>query len=93
MDTKALMWVILGVILILAGITSSLREGRSTSAPSAERAVTVPRESSTLFAGKPEEASPPPRTPAASAKKIDTGFDIDPIRGLRRKDQNEEYFK
>lgn len=75
MDTKSVMWVIIGLILIFAGIVSSLRENRDHPANSA----------------KPIVLESPQPAPAVK-KDIDTGFTIDPIRGLRRKDANEKYF-
>ena len=71
MDAKALIWTVLGLLLILGGIVSSLREGRE-----------APR----------QEARPPVAAPPAE-KKFDTGFTIDPVKGLSRKDENVEYFK
>ncbi len=73
MDIKSVMWIILGIILILGGIVSSLEQEKSHPA-AAPRPVTV------------EPA------PAKSEKDLDTGFFIDPIKGLRRKEANEKYF-
>lgn len=72
MDAKALIWTILGLLLILGGIVSSLRESGE-----------APR----------QEARPPVAVPPAVEKKFDTGFSIDPVKGLSRKDENVEYFK
>ncbi len=78
MDTRSLMWIILGVILLVGGIASSLKEGkRGPSRP--PRAIVQPQ-------------SPIPSAPPQE-KKFDTGFSIDPIKGLKRKDENVEYFK
>lgn len=78
MDTRAIMWIIIGVILILGGITSSLREGKNHP-PKPVPQVEAPVKSTFV-------------EPSAD-KKFDTGFSIDPVKGLRRKDENQEYFK
>ena len=94
MDTKALMWIILGLILILGGVTASLKEGkRPAQAPSSS--VSAQKNLPASFAADQNSRLTPTTTRSAadSGDKFDTGFQIDPIRGLRRKDQNQEYFK
>lgn len=78
MDTRALMWIVVGVILLLGGIVSSLKEGRQAPARPAPPIVQTPV---------------PVSSAGPAEKKFDTGFSIDPIRGLKRKDENVEYFK
>jgi hypothetical protein len=85
MDTRSLMWIIFGAILVLGGIISSLTDGKnppskSGSRPPIERPVQ-------------ERLSDERPVPAAKADKFNTGFSIDPIKGLKRKDENAEYFK
>lgn len=85
MDTRSLMWIILGAILVLGGIASSLTDGnnppsKSESRPPVERLAQ-------------ERVSDERPVPAAKTDKFNTGFSIDPIKGLKRKDENAEYFK
>lgn len=108
MDTKAIMWVFLGLVLILAGITSSLKEGKQPVSQTAPQAASRQNSLTTPTTPSPADSflrSNPRQSPSAASdtlsvqpqsssdKKFDTGFTIDPIKGLRRKDQNEEYFK
>lgn len=79
MDTRALMWIILGAILVLGGVVSSLEQGKE--AKSRGPRIEPLRSEAPLPAEKPVK------------KDLDTGFVIDPIKGLKRKDENVEYFK
>jgi hypothetical protein len=79
MDTRALMWIILGAILVLGGVVSSLEQGKE--AKSREPRPEVLQSEAPLAVEKP------------ARKDVDTGFVIDPIKGLKRKDENAEYFK
>ena len=79
MDTKSMMWIFIGLLLVAGGIVSSLREGKDHAARSPRPAVVADR--------------PLPAAQAAPEKNLDTGFTIDPIKGLRRKDENVKYFQ
>jgi hypothetical protein len=81
MNTKALMWVILGLILIFGGLMSSVTESRKLKSRE-------PRPQTIAETAVPSEA-----VTAPSKKEFNTGFSIDPIKGLKRKDENAEYFR
>ncbi len=85
MDTRSLMWIILGAILVLGGIVSSLTDGNN---PPRKNEVRPPVERPAQ-----ERLSDERPVPAAKADKFNTGFSIDPIKGLKRKDENADYFK
>lgn len=82
MGTRTIMWLFLGGILLMAGLISSLRGDKDAPVRDASSAAAVRLTPERLSDARP------------AASKVDTGFSIDPIKGLRRKDdQNQSYFK
>jgi hypothetical protein len=80
MGTRTIMWLFLGAILLIAGLISSVRDGKDGPVRR------MPTQEVRVIPQRLSDARP--------AVKADTGFMIDPIKGVRRKDdQNADYFK
>lgn len=79
MGTRSVMWIVVGVILLVGGLLTSLRDGQRPSG-NARTAESKPRVVERLSDQRP-------------AERAGTGLGIDPVRDPKQKDRNADYFR